>query len=192
MDREKKRDMLLENFDIIKDHYGKNRSAMPGAVGQMFKVDREKAVEMWSYLITKHASKVKGEDSWDITGAIVFEGNKAIGTKQMGELVLNEPKLKKALFLNACDDVSLFVGDIIRGRINANELRAAEELLSLVYRNKHRNSSWYEVMDEIIPNDPEDMVVTEQAYELLEMWCDKVEEREERAKLSIKMMAYTD
>ena len=46
MDREKKREELLENFDIIKDHYGKNHSAMSAAVGQMFKIDCEKAVEM--------------------------------------------------------------------------------------------------------------------------------------------------
>lgn len=182
--------MLLKNFDIIKDNYGKNHSAMSAAVGQMFKIDSEKAAEMWSYLITRHASKVKGEDSWPITGAIMFEGNKAIGRKQMGEIVLNKPVLKKAIFSDACDDVSLFVGDIIRGKINTNELQCARELLSLVYENKHKNNSWYEIMDEIIPDDPEDMEVTEDAYELLEMWCDKVEGQEERASLRIKMMEY--
>ena len=47
-------------------------------------------------------------------------------------------------------------------------------------------------MNEIIPDDPEDMTVTEEAYELLEMWCDKVETQEERAKLRIKMMEYIE
>lgn len=34
--------------------------------------------------------------------------------------------------------------------------------------------------------------ITSDAYELLEMWSDKVNNKEERAKLSIKMIEYID
>ena len=49
-----------------------------------------------------------------------------------------------------------------------------------------------EILDDIIPADPEDLQVSEEAYELLERWCDKVTDAEERAKLSIKMMEFMD
>ena len=45
-------------------------------------------------------------------------------------------------------------------------------------------------MNRAIPNGNED--ITSEAYELLEMWCDKVKNDKERAKLSIKMMEFVD
>ena len=37
-----------------------------------------------------------------------------------------------------------------------------------------------------------DADITSEAYELLEMWCDKVKNDKERAKLSIKMMEFVE
>lgn len=189
---EKKKETLLKNFDIIKDNYDKNSVSLATVIVKMLKIDSDTAVDMWSYLVTKHASKVKSEDSWSLTGRIMYEGGKAIGEEHMGELVLNSPVLKKALFSQACDDIYLFVGKIIRRKINAGELQDADELLSLVYKNKYKNNSWYVIMDDIVPDDPDDLEVSEEAYELLEMWCDKITDQEERAKLSIKMMEFMD
>lgn len=192
MSNEAKQELLLKNFDIIKDNYNKNHIGMASVVVKMLKIDINTAVDMWSYLVTKHASKVKSEDSWSLTGRIMYEGGNAIGEEQMEEVVLKNQVLKKALFAQACDDVRLFVSKIISRSISTNDLQTADELLALVYKNKYRNNSWYEIMDNIIPDDPDDMNVTAEAYELLEMWCDKVKDPEERAKLSIKMIEYID
>lgn len=186
---EKKKETLLKNFDIIKDNYINNRSSLSDAVVKMLKIDIDTAVDMWSYLLTKHSSEVKGRDSWALTGSIVYEGGEALGKAKLGEIVLSNPILKEAIFSQTCHDIYIVVDDIIRIKIEANDLQIADELLTMVYQNKYKDSTWYEIMDEIIRDD---MEITEEAYDLLEMWCDKVTNKEERAKLSIKMMEFID
>lgn len=184
--KENKKETLLKNFDNIKDNYEKNKKTLASVVVKMLKIDKDAAVDMWSYLVEKHISKVQSEYSWHLTGSIMYDGGNAIGKEQMDKIVLNNPVLKDALFSQACDDVCFFVSGVIRRKINANDLKTANELFSLVYNNKYKNNSWYKIMDAIIS--VEDLEVTEDAYELLETWCDKVTDGEERAKLSIKMM----
>ena len=186
---EKKKEILLKNFEIIKDNYVDNRSTLSDAVVKMFKIDIDTAVDMWSYLLTKHSSHIKGRDSWCLTGSVVYEGGKVLGKAKMGEIILCNPVLKKAIFSQTCHDIYIVVDDIIRIKIETNDLQEADELLSMVYKNKYRDSSWYKIMDEIVR---EDMEITEEAYDLLDMWCDKVESKEERAKLSIKMLEFID
>ena len=189
MSKEKRRETLLKNFEIIKDNYEDNRSSLSSVVTKMFKVDVDMAVDMWTYLLTKHSTSVKSEDSWAITGSIMYEGGKAIGKEKLSQIVLGNPVLKKAIFSYTCDDIHLVVDDIIRRKIETEELQVADELLDLVYKNKYKNSSWYEVMDQIL-EDADEMEISEEAYALLETWCDKVKKKEERAKLSIKMLEF--
>ena len=193
MSNDKKKELLLKNFDILKDNYDKNKSTLATVIVKMLKIDTDTAVDMWSYLVTKHVSKLKSDDSWFLTGNIVYEGHNAIGKPKMAEIILGNPVLKKALFSQAGgDSVYLFVGWIIASKINSDELQLADELLSMVYKNKNKEDSWYTIMDDIIPDDPDDLEVSEEAYELLEMWCDKVKDAEERASLSVKMMEFMD
>ena len=67
-------------------------------------------------------------------------------------------------------------------------MQSADELLQLVYDNKNRKTSWYGVMKHSMPY----RQISDDAYEFLEMWCDKVDDQQERAMLSLKMMDYMD
>lgn len=191
MSNEKKKETLLKNFEIIKDNYDKNSRSMGSAIVKMLKIDIGTAIDMWSYLLTKHVSKVKSEDSWAITGLIMYEGGEALGESQMAEIVLNNPVLKKAIFSYTCHHIHLVVDSVILERFRANDLQGADELFSLTFKNKYRNSSWYDMMERILEIAYK-IEITEEAYELLEMWCDKVKDKEERANLSIKLLEYVD
>ena len=184
---EKKKETLIKNFDILKDNYEENGSSLASVVVKMFKLDADTAVDMWTYLLTKHIAAVKDEGSWSITGSIMYKGGEAIGKERLCEIVLGNPVLKNTIFSFTCDDIHLVVDDIIRRKIETDDLQVADELFDLVYKNKYKNSSWYEVMDQIL-EDADDMEISEEAYELLETWCDKVKNKEERAKLSVKML----
>ena len=54
-------------------------------------------------------------------------------------------------------DVNFVVCGIIRRRISKNDLQVADDLLSRLYSNKNRNFSWYELLDEIIIDDPDEI-----------------------------------
>ena len=54
---EKKKEVLLKNFEIINKNFGENGRAMREVVLKMFPIDTETALEMWKYLIKKYESK---------------------------------------------------------------------------------------------------------------------------------------
>lgn len=191
MSKEKKKEILLKNFEIIKNNYEKNSNAIADVVGKMFLIDIDMAVEMWIHLIKKYENEVKSYNSYSITCGIVYNGDNAIGESKMDEIILGYPELKRAFFSLMYEDTALYDGRIIRNKIFANELIVANELLELLYNNPYREDSWYNIMDNSMPWADRCEITTE-AYELLEMWCDKVEDEEERAKLSIKMLEYFD
>lgn len=190
INKEKKKEILLKNFEIIKNNYAKNEIAISDVVVKMFGIDIDTAVEMWIYLIKKYEHEVKGYDSLSITGGISHYGGETIGKATMDEIILNTPELKNAFFSLMCRHTSIYDSDIIRRRISANDLITANELLELLFNNPYREDSWYRIMDDSMPWS--DCEITTEAYELLEMWCEKVEDEEERAKLAIKMLNYFD
>ncbi|MDY4654843.1 MAG: hypothetical protein SO386_01210 [Eubacteriales bacterium] len=186
---EKKRETLMKNFEIIKDNYEDNGNSLSSVVSKMFKIDLDMGIDMWTYLLTKHEAKVKDDDSYCITGSIIYHLKETVGKERMCEIVLGNPVLKKCIFSYTGDSIEYAVGDIIQRKIETDELQVADELLNMVYKNKYRNSSWYEVMDDILDG-ADEMEISEEAYDLLESWCDRVKSKEERAKLSIKMLEF--
>lgn len=107
----------------------------------------------------------------------------------MGDIILSNSTLKKAVFSQSADDIALYFCELIINKIDMNDLQAVDEILNLVYNNKHKQNSWYDIMESVIPDDDEAQV-SEEALELLEMWCDKITDVEERAKLNLKLMEF--
>ena len=188
MSNEKKKELLLKNFDIIKDDCEENVESLGSAVQKMFKLDRQTAIDMWEYLLSTYAGFVRSDDSYHITAGIVYEMSDELGEAQIGEIIINSRILKNALF--AQSNRVWAQTNLVTHYITTNKLQIADELLGLLYSNGYKEDSWYEVMDRVMPSSGTD--ITNEAYELLEMWCDKVGNDKERAKLSIKMMEFLD
>ena len=189
MSKEKKKEILLKNFEIIENNYEKNSEAISDIVRKMLLIDIDTAVDMWIHLIKKYEHEVKNHNSFYITGGISYYGGQDIGEAKMDKIILSTPELKNAYFSLMSEHTDVHCGSIIRNRISANDLIVANELLELLYNNPYRNDSWYDIMEMSMPWAHECQITTE-AYDLLEIWCDKVEDEEERAKLSIKMLEY--
>ena len=62
--------------------------------------------------------------------------------------------------------------------------------LLLTLKSYNKDMNWYEIMDRILTYTDEN--ISNEAYELLEIWCDKVENEEQRAKLNIRMLDYIE
>ena len=189
MSKDKKKEILLKNFEIIKEDYENNQVSIAKVVSEMFGIDETMAIDMWEYLLNTHGEYVKSDDSYFLTGSIAYNGSEKIGDIKMDKIVIENPIIKTAMFARTCDGIHDAVGEIIGRRISANDLQTADELLQMVYENPYKNSDWYSIMDRVL--DGVD-VLTENGYELLEMWCEKADTKTERAKLSVRMMEYID
>lgn len=189
MSSEKKKEILLKNFEIIKEDYENNQVSIAKVVSEMFAIDTVMATDMWVYLLTTYDEYVKGEDSYFLTGGIAYNGSNKIGDIKMDRVIIENPIIKMAMFSLTCDGIHDAVGEIIGRRISANDLQTADELLQMVYKNPYKNSDWYSIMDRVM--DGVD-VLTESGYELLETWCEKAETKTERAKLSVRMLEFIE
>ena len=188
MSNEKKIDILLKNFDELKDHFWGNGDNIAEIIGKMFKYDQDTAIDMWIYILTTYKEHLKEECSWAFTGRIVGKGEIEIGEEVMDTIILSNPIIKNSIFSLASNCIDYTAAPIIRRKIENNDLQNADELLQLVYDNKFRKESWYSVMNHLMPY----CQISDDAYELLEVWCDKVEDQKQRAMLSVKMMDYMD
>lgn len=184
MSNEKKKDILLKNFEIIKDKYEGNVESLGLVVQKMLALDEEVALDIWSFLLAKYKSRIRESGSYNITGNIIYE----IGDSRIRDIVIKSPIIKDSLFSQSY--YTSMQAYFVRSLIKQNDLQIADDLLNLLYYNSYKKESWFEIMDCAIPHDDSD--ITSEAYELLEMWCDKVKNKEERAKLSIKMLAFID
>jgi len=188
MDNSKKKELILKNFDIIIDNIQQNAQSIGSAIEKMFKVDINTAVEMWAYILTKHESYIKDESHY-ITAYLITDCFSILGKREICDIIVNNPTLKHALF--SLTSQVWAQADIVEMLIAENDLQLADELLQLLYLNQYKEDSWYEVIDRAMSGLDEDDVSAE-AYELLEVWCDKVTNTEERAKLSIRMMEFIE
>ncbi len=184
---EGKKDKLLRSFDVLKNDFKKNEISIAETVARMFEIDRETAVDMWLFLLSIYEKEAQSEDAWYLTGGIISKGSMVIGDEDMDSIVLNNPSLKQKLFFRSGSWLHISVREIIRRRIENEELSLADELLQMVYDNPNKRDTWYEIMSNIMPRFKE---ISSDAYELLELWCDKVEDTEERAKLTLQLTEY--
>ena len=186
---ESKKDKLLRSFDVLKNDFKKNEISIAETVARMFEIDVETAVDMWTYLLSRYEKEAQSEDAWYLTGGIISKGSMVIGCEEMDTIILNNPTLKHALFYLSGSWLHISVREIIRRRIENEELALADELLQMVYDNPNKRDSWYEIMSNVMPSFKG---ISNDAYDLLELWCDKVEDTEDRAKLLLQLTEYVD
>lgn len=132
---EGKKDKLLRSFDVLKNDFKKNEISIAETVARMFEIDIEMGVDMWSYLLSRYEDESKSEDAWYLTGGIISKGSMVIGDEEMDDIILNNPTLKHILFSCSGSFLHISVRDIIRRRIENEELALADELLQMVYEN---------------------------------------------------------
>ena len=188
MSNEQKIDTLLNSFDELKDQFWGNGDNIAEIIRKMFRYDQDTAIDMWTYLLTTYSEHLNEDCSWCFTGTIALRAAIEIGDEAMDTIILNSPVIKNAVFSLASNCAEDCAAPIIRRKIESNDLQVADELIQLVYENPNRKTSWYGVMKHLRPY----RQISDDAYEFLEVWCDKVDDKQERTMLSLKMMEYTD
>lgn len=62
--REKKHQILLDTFDLLKSNYEDNAVELRDVIGKMSKIDLDTSVQMWKYLIKSYPSVLHTTDDF--------------------------------------------------------------------------------------------------------------------------------
>lgn len=184
---EKKKQMLLDSFDLLKEDYDENISALHDIVEKMAKIDVDVAVSMWKCLIKENPEALHSED--DLGWWFMYAIEEAVGEEKCAQIVADDEFLKTSIY-GSCGDVRSCPLSAIGVFISKDKLDIASELMNLVLSNKNKCNSLYDIMDGVIPG--EDEQITEEAFNLLSEWIKLVPGKAERAKLNLKMLNFMD
>ena len=184
---EKKKQMLMDSFELLKDNYDDNGRSLIDLIGKVAKLDLPAATEMWKYLVKNNRDVLHDGD--DFAFSIWYGIEKAVGQEAADKIVMEDDILKKSIYVE-CGDLTCNPLIAIKNKVLKGELSEADELLQLVYSNKHREQSMYEILDDIIPEDDEEL--EEEGFDFLNEWIGKIRSKSERAKLNLKMLNFVE
>jgi len=186
--KDKQKEILMSSFEILNGDYYENKQTIEEIIGKMFKLDIDIATQMWEYILTQNHQLLKSSDAYSLTEGIIYVAEKKIGEAEIANIVLSNNKIKDSVF-KLSGDVAYNAIGIIRSKIENNELSIANELLEIVFANKYKEWSLYQVLDCVIPHKDE---ITQEAFDLLIMWIDKVRNKQEKAKLNVRMLEFME
>lgn len=184
---EKKKQVLLDSFDLLKSNYHENSRALRDIVKKMIKIDIDIAISMWKYLIRENPDVLHDDDSFAFS--IMYPLEEAIGIKRLAYLVVDDNFLKMSIY-GECGDLRYEPFEIITYFIEIGKLDVADELLKLAKSNPHDSHSLYDILDQVIPEKKAKMSV--EAFDFITSWIETVPSKEERAKLNLRMLDFMD
>ena len=184
----KKRIFLEETFELLKEDYISNGSAIRDIIGKMAKLDCTCAVGMWKYLIEAYPEVLHG--FYDFGYIIMNTLEQAIDRETVYRLVVEDSFLKNAIF-SELGDMQYSPIQAIRFYVFSGQAETANELLTLSYNNKYRRTSFFEILDGILNNYYNERL-EDDAFEMLMGWIGKVDGKQERAKLNLAMLNYME
>lgn len=184
----KKKAFLQETFELLKEDYTSNGSAIKDIIGKMAKLDCDCAVGMWKYLIQAYPDVLHG--FYDFGYSIMNTLERAIDSETVYRLVVEDSFLKNAIF-SELGDMQYSPIQAIRFYVFSGQTEIADELLALSYHNKYRRTSFFEILDGIL-NNYYDERLGDDAFEMLMGWIEKVDGKQDRAKLNLAMLNYME
>jgi len=186
---DKKKDILLQSFNVLKDNYINNKHKIWSIFKKVFPIDSDVAVEMWVYLLRNNPSLIKDEnEAYGLTEMIINEAEEGIGRATIHDIVVKNGFIKQIVFGDS-GDVSYNCQFIVSGLIISNKLVEANELINLVYKNRNnRGHSFDEFLEGIADLIGDENGISEDAVSLILSWTEKITDRERLAKINVALV----
>lgn len=171
---------------MFKDNWDANSDTLTSAIAKIAVTDVSTAIQMWTYLLTKHSRKIKSDSK--ITGGILDD----LPSETYEEIANNHFLIEK-LFKQACEpweSVSL-----ITHFLGVSEFSIASKLLDLVFNNKtvseynytdykssNLSTCLYMILNRLYNFNDNDI-------EFLSEWIERISDNTEKMKLKVMLIS---
>lgn len=203
--KEGRTEVLINYFNLLKDDCDKiidgmtliNLETLSEIVKMIFSIDMNIAIDMWKYLLQRYRELIQSHGahasiSASLISNIFFEGEKVIGNEELSKIILDEPIFKKTIF--SYNSYSEAACSIIKSLMLDGKLQEANDCLDLLYHNEFRYSNWYEILNTILMAFSHDKIkhIDNTLYDLLDYWCDKIDDELDKFNLRTKLIRYLE
>ena len=207
----KRKDKLLEVFELIKDDVEDSIDSIAEIMGQMMRYDCKITLNMWNYLVNHNMDKIQNDLTthtirYDLTDGMI--GSLAWGYEEfeaMESLFLADKFLSAFVYSEATEVI--YSNKIIVELIKKDNIYEANRLIELFYNNKRlsKGNEFHNILsniiDDLFMHSPYgtsmsmrcktfgyDYEYSDTAKEMIQGWIDIIENPKERGKLTIKFM----
>ena len=99
---EKKKQLLLDSFDLLKEKYTENRVALHDIIEKMAKIDIGMSIDMWKCLIKENPEVLHTTN--DFASWLMFPIGEIIGDGKLAKIISEDDFLKTSIYGN-CGDI---------------------------------------------------------------------------------------
>lgn len=187
---DRKKEILCDSYEALKLNAQKNDSSLAKVISQMAVIDLPLSFEMWKSLIKSNFGLFRSKDSFYISHGMLNEITHEVDEATAYQAVIDDITIRKYLYGESGGNI--YGGTVIQYSIITNQLLIANELLDLAYRNKYKGRPFADILCDPIFHQgaiPRDQI-SDDAVQLLLSWIEKVEDREERARLNMEMLVH--
>ena len=183
---EAKQQILFDSFNMFKDNWEANSDTLTSIIAKIASTDISTAIQMWTYLLTKHSRKIKSDSS--ITSGIFDKI-----PSEMHEEIANNNFLVEKLFKQACEPwesvelITHFLGipdyttvarllDLVKMNSTVTEYNYTE------YKSSNLSTCLYEILNNSYNFNDNDI-------EFLSDWIERVSDNTEQMKLKVLLIS---
>ncbi|WP_431028970.1 hypothetical protein [Lysinibacillus sp. LZ02] len=188
---ERKKGILLETFEVLKNDIESNSSELEDLIIKIAQIDFNLAVEMWVFLLQNYNSIHKyGNPTYHMTRSLSESLAKKFGFGNVAQTILNNDFLRDKLYKESAQPDYYIIGYLI----DTLDLINAETLIQIVYSdNKNHNDpytddhfgDWLLWMITLGCNN-----INNDNIEFLLNWTEKVKDKEIKAKIMLKLIDF--
>lgn len=191
---ERKKDLLLQSFDVLKNNLDENKDKICDLIAKVAKIDTSIAIEMWNYILDNGKQLVKDSDkAYHLCGGLIYALEKQIGGNNVIEILKENPKITEVVF-GESGDICSSTESAISSIIRTGDFELADTTLSLVYKNKRKEKSFGEILEYICEisfyDSDNDEELNQSKAELLLNWAEKIKDKERKARIDVTLSDY--
>lgn len=188
MNNDKKMDILIESFETFKDDWENSSETLVKTIEKICKIDDSTALKMWTYLLNNNTESIY--DECNLVNILGYFPQKT------NEVIVKDTYLMDCVFCKSGN--TWHNSEFIAYFFNRGDLSTAGYLLGLVESNKNEiayiygecNSSQLSSMLEVL--EIYINLSNSESKEFINNWIERVEDKKERLKLSIRYMEKDD
>ncbi|HZK62053.1 MAG TPA: hypothetical protein VFC41_08240 [Anaerovoracaceae bacterium] len=190
LNNEKKKEILLQSFNVLKKDIYQNADSLGSLILKMAELDVSTALEMWKYTLEnyKEIGKSSHVDKY-LTGEVVYWLVRKVDVAKISKFILDDQSVRNKLYHESAHVDDQLVAYFIDG----NQLDKANDILDLINSNMNflraqdgdpLGEYLYYLFNLYCKN------ITHEKMNFILSWVEKVPTEEARAKLHVLLIEY--
>lgn len=190
LSNEKKKEILMQSFNVLKKNIYKNAYDLQKLIEKMADLDINMALEMWKFILEKYDRYEQYyNETPALTSRIIGCFSERLGMDKVSKIILEDKVIRNNLYhVSAnCDE------EVLAYLIDGNQLDKANELLELINSNVNfLRAEDEDRLGEYLHN----LLylycknITKDKMDFIFSWVEKVPSEEGRAKLHVLLLEY--